>query len=377
MAAAASIFKPSLNWLMIFVPLAIVAEIAHAAWHSAWATPTLIFACSAVAIIPMAGWMGRATEHLATRLGEGVGGLLNATLGNAAELIIALMMLIEARRHPEKLEFLHNVVKASVTGSIIGNVLLVLGAALLVGGLKHRVQKFNPTAARAAATLLTLAMIALFIPALFAHLVPGKAALVNDLSLEFALILLAVYVLSLVFTLHTHKHLYVGRADDEATIDEQHQHWSVGKSLMVMLAATVGVGVLAEFMVGSVEEASKAVGLSEIFVGIVVVAIVGNAAEHSTAVLVAFRNRMDLAMTISLGSSIQVALLIAPLLVLVSQALGTPMSFVYTVPEVLAVGLTVLIAEQIAGDGESHWLEGVLLLTVYALLAIMFFHLPA
>lgn len=373
-----SLAKPSLNWLLIFIPLAIVAEIAHAR-QAAWASPALIFAVSAIAIIPVAGWMGHATEHLATRLGEGVGGLLNATMGNAAELIIAVMALVEATRDPAKTEFMHGIVKASVTGSIVGNILLVMGLALLAGGVRFREQRFNATAARTGATILTLATVSLLVPALFAHFVPPHGEAVRSLSLELAVLLLAVYGLSMVFTLHTHKHLYAG-TPSAAAPECGHDHavsWTVGRSLAVLLVATAFVALLAEFMIGSVEEASKTFGLGEVFVGVVVVAIVGNAAEHSTAVLVAWRNRMDLAMGICIGSSIQVAIFIAPVLVLLSAALGAPMDLVFTIPEVVAVALAVLVVEQIAGDGESHWLEGVMLLTVYAILGVLFFHLPA
>lgn len=373
-----SLTQPSLNWLLVFIPLAIAAEFAHAR-HAAWASPALIFAVSAIAIIPVAGWMGRATEHLATRLGEGVGGLLNATMGNAAELIIAVMALTEASRDPAKAAFMHGIVKASVTGSIVGNILLVMGLALLAGGLRHREQRFNAVAARTGATVLTLATVSLLVPALFAHFVPPHGEAVRNLSMELAVLLLAVYALSMLFTLHTHKHLYVGQAAGP-TQDGGHAHaasWTVGRALTVLLIATAFVALLAEFMIGSVEEASQAFGLGEVFVGVVVVAIVGNAAEHSTAVLMAWRNRMDLAMGICIGSSIQVAIFIAPVLVLLSAALGAPMDLVFSIPEVVAVALAVAVVEQIAGDGESHWLEGVMLLTVYAILGVLFFHLPS
>lgn len=366
-----SLRKPSLDWLLVCVPIAIGAELTHA-------SPTFVFVVSAVAIIPLAGWMGHATEHLASRLGAGIGGLLNATLGNAAEVIIAGTAIVEAARHPEKLAFMHGMVKASITGSIIGNILLVLGVALLAGGLRFRIQTFNATAVRAGTTLLLLATAAMAIPALFAHVAPGATSAVRALSLELALLLLVVYVLSLVFTLRTHRELYLGAPDPHEDGEQSsHAPWSVRRALIVLVVVTVFIALLAEFMVGSIEAASKAIGMSEVFAGVIVVAIVGNAAEHSTAVLVAWRNRMDLALSIAIGSSIQIALLIAPLLVLFSAALGSTMDLVFTGPEVLAVALAVLVVSQIAGDGESHWLEGVLLLTLYAMLAVLFFHLPA
>lgn len=363
-----------LNWLLVLLPVALVLEVAHKSGYE-WASPAVIFAVSAIAIIPLAGWMGRATEHLASRLGEGIGGLLNATLGNAAEMIIAVVALLEAR-DPTQTALMHGVVKASITGSIIGNVLLVLGLALLVGGVKYEVQQFNATAARAGATLLTIAAGALVLPALFSALVPGAAETVDQLSVEISVVLLLSYVLSLVFSLKTHRHLYAGEAVEDAHHDDQ-ATWSVWKALGVLAVVTVGIAVLAEIMIGSVEEAAHQFGLTDIFVGVVIVAVVGNAAEHSTAVLVATKNRMDLSLGIAVGSSIQVAIFIAPLLVLLSHALGAPMNFVFTVPEIVAVLLCVWVVDQIAGDGQSNWLEGAMLLTVYGLIALLFYHLPA
>jgi Ca2+:H+ antiporter len=326
--------------------------------------------------------MGHATEHLATRLGEGIGGLLNATFGNAAELIIACMALRQASLDPAAVKPMHDLIKASLTGSIIGNILLVLGAALLVGGLRYKVQSFNPTASRVGATLLALAVIALLIPGVTNLVVtrsdqPEFAKVVQDESLEVSILLLFVYALSLLFTLHTHKQLYA--QDPAATGGDPHRHepWSVRNSLAVLLAATVCVGFLAEFMVGSVQAAAQSVGLTELFVGVIVVAIVGNAAEHSTAVLVAWHNRMDLSLAIATGSSIQIALFVAPVLVLLSYVFGVPLNLLFTGPEIAAVAMSVVVVEMIAGDGESNWLEGVLLLVVYAMLGVLFYHLPA
>jgi Ca2+:H+ antiporter len=375
---------PTLNWLVAFLPLAAGLEIAHSWCQATWATPTLIFVCSAIAIVPAAGWMGHATEELAARLGEAWGGLLNATFGNAAELIIACMALAAAAANPERAPAMLDLVKASLTGSIIGNVLLVLGVALLTGGLKHQVQRFNAAGTRVNATLLALAAGAMVMPALLYHFTHELRGPVQELSLEFALLLLLCYGLSLVFTLHTHKHLYVSApSSDEAQGVAPGEHTAghaappVWMSLGKLLGATVVVGFLAEFMVGSVEGASQAIGLTELFVGVIVVAIVGNAAEHSTAVLMAWKNRMDLSLGIAIGSSIQIALFVAPALVLAGYAFGVRMDLVFTVPEIVAVLLTVWILAQIAGDGESNWLEGVLLLLVYAMLAMLFFHLPA
>lgn len=357
-------FKPSLSWLLVFVPIAVGLHFMRPDLH------TWIFIAASVAIIPLAGWMGKATEHLAERTGEGVGGLLNATFGNAAELIIAIMAL---RRG------LYDVVKASLTGSIIGNVLLVMGAAMLCGGLKFKSQQFNGSAARVQSTMLTLAAVALILPAAFHYLVgPNASALEMGLSFEISIVLLVVYALSLLFSLHTHKQLFIGAASEAAAVEEgKHHAWSMTKSLGILAASTAMIAWISEMLVGSVEEAAHAFGMSNIFVGVIVVAIVGNAAEHSTAVLVAIKNRMDLSLGIAIGSSIQIALFVAPLLVMLSYVMGPrPMDLVFTPAEVIAVGIAVAITGQIAGDGESNWLEGVQLLAVYVILGIVFFFLP-
>lgn len=362
-----SLLKPSLNWLLIFLPLA--------AWHEFVSHDhTWTFICSCLAIIPVAGWMGTATEHLAERTGEGIGGLLNATFGNAAELIIALVALSQGPA-------MHDVVKASITGSIIGNNLLVLGAACLAGGLRHRVMRFNAPAVRSYASMLFLAAAALVAPAVF-HWVggPGVQARERDLSLEISVVLIITYALSLVFSLRTHKELFVGGEVAAASHEDgpkAHQPWSLGKSIGLLVTATVIIAMVAEWLVGSVTHAAATLGMNSVFVGVIVVAIVGNAAEHSTAILVARNNRMDLAMGVAIGSSIQIALFVAPALVFASYAFpGTPLDLVFAPLEVVAVVLSVLVVEQVTGDGETHWLEGVQLLSVYAILALMFYLVP-
>jgi Ca2+:H+ antiporter len=361
----------ALNGLLVFVPLAAAGE-----WLE-W-SGTVVFGCAALAIIPLAGIMGHATEALAARLGAGIGGLLNATFGNAAELIIALVALSKG---------LQNVVKASLTGSIIGNVLLVLGAAVLVGGIGRERQKFDRAAAGVGTTLLTLAAIGLVIPAVFHFILEEhvrhatltaehEALLEHELSLEIAVVLFATYLLHLLFSLRTHKHLYAGQQGEEA------EHAAPAGSPMIagvqLLVATVAIAWMSELLVGAVEEASHAFGLTEIFVGVIVVAVVGNAAEHSTAVLVARKNHMDLAINIAVGSSIQIALLVAPILVFASYVIGpAPLDLRFTIFEVLAVGIAVFIANSVAQDGESNWLEGALLLAVYVILGIAFYFLPA
>ncbi len=361
------LFAPEnlLNWLLVFVPIAIVLEIMHA-------NPIAIFAASGLAIIPLAGWMGRATEHLAEKMGEGLGGLLNATFGNAAELIIALMALRKG---------LFDIVKASITGSIIGNILLVLGLSVLLGGLKYPKQVFNKTAAMIGSTMLGLSAIALLMPAVFHIIVQGKANVQEqDLSLEIAVVLIITYVLSLVFALRTHSHLYTGGVDvdKEGGQEATGAHgWSRTRSIVTLLTATALVALMSEFLVGAVEETSAKLGLTEVFVGVIVVAIIGNAAEHSTAVLVALKNKMDLALNIAIGSSMQIALFVAPVLVFASYLFGRPMNLLFTPLEVVTIGVSVAIVALIAQDGESNWMEGVLLLAVYAILGITFFWLPA
>ena len=358
-----NIFAPQnlLNLLLIFVPIAIVLEFIHA-------NPTAIFATSALAIIPLAGWMGRATEHLAEKMGEGIGGLLNATFGNAAELIIALMALRKG---------LFGVVKASLTGSIIGNVLLVLGLSIFLGGLKYPRQVFNKTAAMLGSTLLALSAIALVMPAVFHFIVPHGQQAERDLSVEISVVLILTYIASLIFTLRTHHHLYTGESEGQEEEEAIGTHgWSKGKSVLVLFGATALVALMSEFLVGAVEKASDSLGLTQVFVGVILVAVIGNAAEHSTAVLVALKNKMDLALNIAIGSSMQVALFVAPVLVFASYLFGKPMDLIFTPLEVVTIAASVAVVALIAQDGESNWMEGVLLLAVYIILGLTFFWLP-
>lgn len=358
------LFTPTLNWLLIFIPVAVTIRYWQAA-HNAVA----LFACSGLAIIPLAGLMGRATEELGAKLGQGVGGLLNATFGNAAELIIAMLALSKG---------LVDVVKASITGSIIGNLLLVLGVSMLAGGLKHPKQTFNKTAVRVSTTSLALAAIGLLIPTVF-HLAAEKrprgwsSDIEQQLSLAIAIILFLTYIGTLIFSLKTHRQHFTGGAQPV----EDSAGWSKKKSFWVLLVATALVAWLSEFLVGSVEATREKLGFTEVFVGVVVVAIIGNAAEHSTAVTTALKNKMDLSIGIAVGSSLQVALFVAPLLVFMSYAFGQPMNFEFTTPEVVAVLVSVYIASQISGDGESNWLEGAQLVAVYLILAVLFYFLPA
>ncbi|MEN3369379.1 MAG: Ca2+:H+ antiporter [Verrucomicrobiota bacterium] len=357
-------FKLSLDWLLIFVPIALVLRF----WPGL-GNPTALFICSAIAIIPVAGWIGRATEALAARVGEGLGGLLNATFGNAAELIIAGIALYKGYIP---------VVKASITGSIIGNVLLVLGLSILLGGTKYKEQKFNRAGARTSVISLSLAAIALIIPTVF-HLSsaasPGgwSPEVERQLSLGIAVVLFLTYICLLAFTLRTHKHFFVS---GEEELEDKGEHWSRGKAIVILIAATAVVALLSEFLVGTIESVRTTMGITEVFVGVIVVAIVGNAAEHSTAIVMAMKNKMDLSVGIAIGSSLQIALFVAPVLVFLSYLFGRPMDLEFSLPEIFAVVASVYILFQISGDGETNWIEGVQLLSVYLILGILFFYLP-
>lgn len=355
--------RSPLNLLLVFVPVAMLME-----WvlHS---PPLWIFVVSCLGVIPLAGLMGHATEEIAERAGEGIGGLLNATFGNAAELIIAVIALQAG---------LYDLVKASITGSIIGNVLLVFGLSAVVGGFRFETQRFNRTAASLGTTLLVLSAIGLVVPTVFHHLVGSTAPMAErNLSLEIGAVLMATYVLSLVFTLRTHRYLYTGDVTPEEPEEAHGTPASMARSIGTLVLATIGVAVMAEFLVGAAEETAHSLGWSDVFVGVIVVAIIGNAAEHSTAVLMAAKDKMDVAINIAVGSSIQVALFVAPLLLLLSYAMGPrPMDLIFTPLEVLAVTVSVVVMALCANDGESHWMEGVQLLAVYVIMGIAFYFLP-
>ena len=352
-----SMLKKAVYLLLVFIPLAFVAEWAHVA-------PVARFCIAALGIIPLAGLIGTATEHLAERTGAGWGSFLNATFGNAAELIICIFALRAG---------LHDVVKASITGAIIGNLLLVTGAAFLFGGLKREKQTFNKTAAGISSTLLLLSAIALIVPALFHNVTRGTTALSeHELSLTIAIVLFAVYVSSLLFSFKTHKHLYAG----EANPGPGKTTWSVGRAVGVLLPTAVGLAFMSEFLVGAIEPAAAAAGMSQIFVGVILVAIIGNAVEHFSAITFAAKDQMDVTLGIALGGSQQMALFVAPVLVFVSYLTAKPMDLTFTLFEVAAVMLAVLAVKFVSTDGESNWLEGVLLCAVYFILAIAFYFLP-
>jgi Ca2+:H+ antiporter len=347
-----------MSWLLIFVPISIGLEFLAPGRY------LLIFVTSSLAILPLAGWMGRATEQLAEQMGAGVGGLLNATFGNAAELIIALAALRAG---------LHDVVKASIAGSIVGNILLVLGAAMLAGGLRRSEQHFNATGARSQATMLMLVGIALVAPAAFQVASSATAEGLGRLSISISVVLLLVYLLYLVFVLVTHSALFEGPYQSESN-DTQ---GSVARAALILAGATALIAWISEIMVGAIEPTAHEFGLSNVFVGVFVVAILGNAAEHATAISAALKDRMDLSLSIAIGSSVQVALFVAPVLVFASLIIGpATLNLAFPAGLVLMVLLSVLITAQVAGDGRSDWLKGVQLLAVYLVFALAFFFLP-
>lgn len=348
-----------MNWLLIFVPISIVLD------HFAPERYLLVFLSSALAILPLAGWMGRATEQIAERMGEGVGGLLNATFGNAAELIIALAALRAG---------LYDVVKASIAGSIVGNILLVLGAAMLAGGLRRPEQHFNAAGARSQATMLLLAAIALVLPAAFQAAESSTAQSLGWLSVTISAVLLVVYLLYLVFVLVTHSALFAGPYQAEKSEGEV----PVSRAALVLALATAAIAWMSEILVGAIEPTAHEFGLSNVFVGVFVVAILGNAAEHATAIAAALKDRMDLSLSIAIGSSVQVALFVAPVLVFASLFIGpAPMDLAFPAGLVMMVLLSALITAQVAGDGRSDWLKGVQLLAVYAVFGLAYFFLPS
>ena len=352
--------------LVPLIPIAVALELAHA-------EATVIFTASALGVIPTAALMGRATEELALRSGPGIGGFLNVTFGNAPELIIAFFALREG---------LHEVVKASIVGSILGNILLVMGAAMLVGGLKRERQRFNQTAANVQALMLLLAGVALVMPAIF-ELVAGPGlpsptdtavdypADVDRLSVGVAIVLLLTYVGGLMFSLRTHRSLFNPEHGEDDHVGEP---WSVRTSVIALVLAGIAVGVMSEILVGSIEEASEGIGLSPFFVGVIVVAIVGNAAEHWVSIYFAARDKMDLSVNIAIGSSAQIALFVAPVLVLLSFVVGPfAMPLVFNGFELAAILLAILIANQVTQEGESTWFEGFQLLATYVVIGLTFY----
>lgn len=343
--------------LLLFVPIAILGEFLH------WAD-VLVFAASALGIVPLASLLGDATEELAVYSGPQLGGLINATLGNAAELIITIFALRAG---------LLELVKASITGSILGNILLILGFSLFLGGLRNGIQNFDQRQAGVNATMMTLSVIALAIPTLFGTAIGAQRNVgpVEELSISVAIIMIILYVLGLAFSLVSQ------RAEEGGTVAHSKARWPLPAAIVILVVVTAFIAWLSEILVGVVEPATEALGLTEFFVGIIIVPLVGNVAEHLVGVQTAVKNKMDLSLAVSLGSSMQIALFVAPLLVFVSIAVGHPMDLIFNTFELVSLGAAVLIATFVALDGESNWLEGAQLLAVYVIIALAFFFLPA
>jgi Ca2+:H+ antiporter len=358
-----------LKVLLVFVVVAIVAE--FAGW-----SPVLVFVSSGLAMIPLAGLMGEATEALAAHTGPRLGGLLNATLGNAAELIITIVAIREGVVNPAVREALLELVLASLTGSILGNILLVLGLSILVGGLRFGTQKFSRSHAGLNATMLMLAVAALIIPSVFSHSIEVvNHDAVEYLSLGVAGVMIVLYVLAMIYQLRDPEaHTY--EDDTFKTAEQEAPHWSVRRAVIVLLLATAAIAWMSEILVGSVEHVVLTIGITEFFLGIIIIPLIGNVAEHLVAVQVAAKNQMELSLAISVGSSLQIALFVAPLLVFISLLMGNPLTLVFNQFELIAMMAAVLIAGLVSLDGESNWLEGAMLLAIYIIIALAFFWLP-
>ena len=347
--------------LLLFIPISLAAHFLE--WGD-----LIVFITAALAILPLAAWMGTATEEITVVVGPGIGGFLNATFGNATELIIALVALNAG---------LIDVVKASITGSIISNLLLVMGLSMLLGGIRYKEQTFESVVARVNASSMNLAVIAILLPTAMNYTSVGiNEATVQNLSLAVAIVLILVYGLTLLFSMKTHAYLYeVGIAEieeDEVTLEKPNLWLWSG----VLLVCTLLVAWESELLVDSLEVATSKLGLSALFTGVILVPIIGNAAEHATAVTVAMKNKMDLAMSVAVGSSMQIALFVAPVLVIAGWIVGQPMDLDFNPFELVAVAVSVLIANSISSDGKSNWLEGTLLLAAYTVLGFAFYFHP-
>lgn len=349
--------------LLVFIPISIVGHF----WG--W-SEIAIFLTSATAIIPLAAFMGLATEEIAVVAGPNLGGLLNATFGNATELILAFIALKSG---------LVQVVKATLTGSIIGNLLLVMGFAMFLGGLRYKEQNFQPTTARLNASAMNLAVIALLLPTAVQYTSTGiDSKTIQTLSVAVAIVLISVYLLSLLFSMKTHSYLYdVGVAENEEEGETQPHKPNLWLWVTILLIVTVGVAIESELLVESLEKATEELGLPALFTGVIFLPIIGNAAEHATAVTVAMKDKMDLSVSVALGSSLQIALFVAPVLVIAGWLIGQPMDLNFNAFELVAVAVSVLIANSISSDGNSNWLEGVLLLATYTVIALAFYFHPA
>ncbi|QSJ15574.1 calcium/proton exchanger [Nostoc sp. UHCC 0702] len=346
-------------FLLLFIPVSLAAHFLE--WGD-----LIVFITAGLAILPLAAWMGTATEEIAVVVGPTLGGLLNATFGNATELIIALIALNAG---------LVDVVKASITGSIIGNLLLVMGLSMLLGGLRYKEQKFESIVARVNASSMNLAVIAILLPTAMNYTSTGiSEQTLQNLSVAVAVVLILVYVLTLLFSMKTHAYLYeVGVAGADETSDDKPNLWLW---CGVLLVCTLFVALESEMLVDSLEVATSQLGLTALFTGVILVPIIGNAAEHATAVTVAMKDKMDLSLSVAVGSSMQIALFVAPVLVIAGWVLGKPMDLDFKPFELVAVAVSVLIANSISSDGKSNWLEGTLLLAAYTVIGLAFYFYP-
>jgi Ca2+:H+ antiporter len=354
--------KPSVNWLLVFIPIALLAE------HRAGVSPPVVFFCAALAIVPIAALIVRSTGQLASYTGDAVGGLLNATFGNAPELIIALVAL-----HAGQLEM----VRASIIGAILANLLLALGIAFLLGGLRHHDQTYNRVAARAYATMMLLAAMSLAIPSAFSRVLAPNETVPQEaqLNVGVAAALLALYVLYLIYSLRTHRGSFASESGHGGHDDGA--HWSLPRALASLVVASLLAAWMSEVLVGAADGTGKALGMSSVFIGIVFLAVVGGAAESGSAIAMGAKNKMDLAIGIALGSSIQIALFIAPVLVFASYFVAPePLELSFSRAEVGTLFIGVIIGAMVYGDGEANWFKGVQLITIYLIIAMMFYFMP-
>jgi Ca2+:H+ antiporter len=355
-----NLLKPGIHWLFVFIPVAIVLEKMHA-------SAPLVFFSAALSIIPIAKLIGHSTEQLATYTGDAVGGLLNATFGNLPELIIAVVALRAG---------LHEMVLASVGGAILANLLLAVGVSFLVGGIKFHNQDYNATSVRVYSSMMMIAVISLTIPSGFHLLTVDKAAIANEnsLNLYLAIVLLIGYVLYLFFMIKTHPDFF--KSEGEKKEEEHEDRWSLTRALVTLVIASVLAAFMSEVLVGAAEETGKVLGMSSVFIGVIFLAIVGGAAESISAVTMAAKNKMDLSIGIAQGSSIQIALFVAPVLVIISTFLGDQMNLNFPRPLIVAMFLTVILGAMIANDGRSNWYKGVQLIIVYVLMGMMLYFIP-
>jgi Ca2+:H+ antiporter len=355
--------RSPINWLFVFIPITVVLE------HLGHVSAPVLFFMAAVAIVPVAALIVRATEQIAHRTGDAVGGLLNATFGNAPELIIALVALKAG---------LLDMVRASLVGAILANLLLALGVGFVTGGIRFHDQRFNPTAARAYSTMMFLAAVSMTVPSAFSRVLAPNEVIRQEqlLNIGIAILLLLAYALYILYSLKTHSSAFAS-LDTEHESSHHGEQWGIARAVTSLLAASVFAAWMSEILVGAAEETGKALGMSQVFIGIVFVAIVGGAAESGSAVAMAQKNKMDLSVGIALGSCIQIALFVAPLLVLASYFIAPqPLELAFSRAEIGSLFMAVLIGAMVCGDGQSNWYKGVQLITVYAIIALMFYLIP-